>query len=49
MVNIMFGAHWAKAAEGLKKSANSESKTDQTKTAFTLNQIVEGNSVIYFL
>ena len=53
MVNIMFEKTWAKAAEGLSKSAKEdkkdEKKENKTKTAFTLNQIVEGNTVIYFL
>jgi len=49
MVNIMFEKSWVKAAEGLSKPVKEDKKEDKTKTAFTLNQIVEGNSVIYFL
>ena len=49
MVNIMFEKSWTKAAEGLSKPVKEDKKEDKTKTAFTLNQIVEGNSVIYFL
>ena len=48
MVNIMFGKHWAKAAEGTSTSSKGE-KGEKTKTVFTLNQLVEANGVVYFL
>jgi len=49
MVEIMFGKSWTPAAEGITKSLEDASKTDNTKVVFTLYQIAEGNSVIYFL